>query len=89
MPLRNIGPGGALIESNVPLPADSVHRLTFRVDRQDAAAEVRVRYVKPTISAEGELTYLIGVEFLNVQPALSGQVERWMAANGGDIAAEA
>jgi PilZ domain len=89
LPLRNVSPGGALIESHVPLPAESVHRLTFRCDGQDAAAQVRVRHVKPTISIDGERTYLIGVEFLSVHPALVTQVSRWISADEGEIAAEA
>jgi hypothetical protein len=89
LPLRNVSPGGVLIESHVPLVAESVHRLTFRCDGQEAAAQVRVRHVKPAISIDGERTYLIGVEFLSVHPALIGQVARWMSADGDEIAAEA
>lgn len=89
LPLRNVSPGGALIESHVALPAESVHRLTFRCDGQDAAAQVRVRHVKTTVSLNGETMYLIGVEFLSLPPALIGQVERWMAVGGGEVAAEA
>jgi hypothetical protein len=89
LPLRNVSPGGALIESHVPLPAESVHRLMFRCEGQDAAAQVRVRHVKPAISIDGERTYLIGVEFLSVHPALVTQVARWMSAESGEMAAEA
>ena len=89
LPLRNVSPGGALIESHVPLPAESVHRLTFRCDGQDAAAQVRVRHVKPSISIEGERTYLIGVEFLSLHPSLVAQVARWMSVEGSDMVAEA
>jgi len=90
LPLRNVSPGGALIESHVPLTAESVHRLTFRCDGQEAAAQVRVRHVKPSRSVDGERTYLIGVEFLSVHPALAGQVQRWTDVDAtGEIAAEA
>ena len=89
LPLRNVSPGGALIESHVALPTESVHRLTFRCEGQDAAAQVRIRHVKPTLSLEGERMYLIGVEFLSMDPAIVGQVERWMAIDGGEMAAEA
>ncbi len=89
LPLRNVSPGGALIESHVPLPAESVHRLTFRCEGQDAAAQVRVRHVKPTISIDGERTYLIGVEFLSLHPTLVAQVARWVSTDGGELALEA
>jgi hypothetical protein len=88
MPLRNVGPGGALIESHVALPAESVHRLTFTYDGQDASTQVRIRHVKPWISMDGERTFLIGVEFLSVHPALVRQVERWMAADDAAATAE-
>jgi hypothetical protein len=37
---------------------------------------------------DGERTFLIGVEFLSVHPALVGQIERWMS-DGDAEAAEA
>jgi hypothetical protein len=80
LPLKNVSPGGALIESHVPLPAESLHRLTLVCDGQDTAAQVRIRHVKPTLSMDGERTYLIGVEFLSLHPALVGQIDRWMLA---------
>jgi hypothetical protein len=86
MPLKNVGPGGALIESHIPLPAESIHRLTFTHDGQHASTQVRVRHVKPTISVDGERTFLIGVEFLSTHPVLLGYVDRWMASGGADAA---
>jgi hypothetical protein len=90
LPLKNVSPGGALIESHVPLPAESVHRLTFVCDGQETAAQVRILHVKPTLSLAGERTYLIGVEFLSLHPALVGQIDRWMLAGGDEptLAAE-
>lgn len=87
LPLRNVGRGGALIHSHVPLPSDSVHRLTFQSDGQDVSTEVRVRHVHTEVSADGERTYLIGVEFMAAHPALLQQIERWLAANEGETAA--
>lgn len=89
LPLRNVSPGGALIESHVPLPAQSVHRLTFKVDGRDAAAQVRVRHVSPVLSADGEQTYLIGVEFISVHPVLVGQIDRWLTSPDGEAARSA
>ncbi len=89
LPLRNVGAGGALIESHVALPAESIHRLTFSYGGQDASTQVRIRYVKPTISGEGERTFLMGVEFLSVHPALVAQIDRWMSDGNGKAAVEA
>ena len=38
---------------------------------------------------DGERTYLMGVEFLSVHPALVGHIERWMADGNPDASAEA
>jgi hypothetical protein len=89
LPLRNVGKGGALIQSHVPLPAESIHRFTFECDGQNTSAQVRVRHVESTVSSDGETTYLIGVEFLSMHPVLAGQIEQWMGNSGSDVMAEA
>ena len=89
LPLRNVGRSGALIHSHVPLPIESVHRLTFQSDGQDVSTDVRVRHVHTQLSADGERTYLIGVEFMAAHPVLLQQIERWLAAGEGAAAATA
>lgn len=83
LPLKNVSRGGALIHSHVPLPSQSVHRLAFQSDGQDLSGPVRVSHVDTQVSADGERTYLIGVEFLSAQPALLELIERWLAAGQG------
>ena len=87
LPLRNVGRRGALIHSHVPLPVESVHRLTFQSDGQDVSTDVRVRHVELQTSADGERTYLIGVEFMAAHPLLVQQIERWLARSNGEAAA--
>lgn len=77
LPLKNVSRGGALIHSHVPLPSQSVHRLAFNADGQDISVPVRVSHVDTQISADGERTYLIGVEFLSAQPALLQLIDQW------------
>jgi hypothetical protein len=86
LPLKNVSRGGALIHSHVPLPSQSVHRLAFESGGQDLSVPVRVSHVDAQVSADGERTYLIGVEFLSAQPALLEFVERWLAAGEGEAA---
>jgi hypothetical protein len=86
LPLKNVSRGGALIHSHVPLPSQSVHRLAFPSQGQDVSVPVRVSHVKPQVSADGERTYLIGVEFLSAHPALLDQVDQWVAAGRGEVA---
>jgi hypothetical protein len=89
LPLKNLGPGGALIESHVPLLPQSVHRLTFDCDGQDATTQVRVRHVSRADGADGERTFLIGVEFLSVHPVLADHIAERMADSHDDTAAGA
>jgi PilZ domain-containing protein len=89
LPLRNVSRGGALIHSHVPLPSQSVHRLALHADGQDLSVPVRVSHVAPQTSADGERTYLIGVEFLSVQPALLELVDRLLLAGPGAAGAQA
>jgi hypothetical protein len=88
--LKNVGPGGALLESHVPLAAESVHRLTFSWSGHERPARVRVRHVAPAISPAGQSYYAIGVEFVGVHPALAAEIERQVsAAHPGSVVAEA
>jgi len=84
--LKNISRGGALIHSHVPLPSQSVHRLAFQSDGQDLSVPVRVSHVDAQVSADGERTYLIGIEFLSMQPALLELIERLLAPSAGEAA---
>jgi hypothetical protein len=86
LPVRNVSRGGALIHSHVPLPSQSVHRLAFTADGQDLSVPVRVSHVDPQVSADGERSYLIGVEFVAPQPALLDLIERWHVTGQGEAA---
>ena len=86
LPVKNVSRGGALIHSHVPLPSHSVHRLTFPSEGQELSVPVRVSHVDTQVSADGERTYLIGVEFLSVQPALIHQIDQWLGRGHGEAA---
>jgi hypothetical protein len=86
LPVRNIGRQGALIHSHVPLPIESVHRLTFQSEGQDVTADVRVRHVESEMTVDGEQAFLIGVEFVMVPPVLGEQIERWLVTSEGQAA---
>jgi len=86
LPVRNVGRGGALIHSHVPLSSGSVHRLTLESAGVPLTTQVRVQRVEPRNSRDGERTYLIGVEFVSPHPALLEQVDRWVAARHGEAA---
>ena len=82
MPLRNIGRGGALVESAVSLPALAVHHVAVNCggEQTSASVRVRVRHVRSTIGVDGDDCYLIGFEFLSMPAPLLAQIDRWSAA---------
>ncbi|HET7218498.1 MAG TPA: PilZ domain-containing protein [Vicinamibacterales bacterium] len=84
MGLRDVGRGGAQVESFVQLPAGSLHRATFNCDGIEAAVQVCVRHVKPLLSSTGEQRYLIGLEFVSPSPAVLELIERWLMLHGGE-----
>lgn len=84
LPLKNVSRGGALIHSHVPLPLQSVHRIALHAGQQELSVPVRVSHVDPQVSADGEQTYLIGVEFISTQPALTQLVDRLLVTGQGE-----
>ena len=85
LPLRNVGLGGGLFESHVALVPESIHRLAWRCGDRDTAVQVRVRHVTAKTSSDGERSYLIGIEFLSLNPVIVEQIEEWLAANGDAV----
>ena len=85
LPLRNVSSGGALFESHVALAPDSIHRLAWKCEDRDTAVQVRVRHVKANASADGEQTYLVGIEFLSLNPVIVAQIEQWLAARADGV----
>jgi len=82
MPLRNVGHGGALAESEVPLPSDSEHHVTVTCDGVHTPVQVRVRHMEKTQDANGRLAYLIGLEFLSLGAELRAQIDVWLGGGG-------
>lgn len=83
MPLRNIGRGGALVQSVIALPPQSVHHVAVSCDGSQTPASVRVQHVRPMVGADGRDYYLIGLEFLSMPAELVAQIQRWFA--GGAV----
>jgi hypothetical protein len=78
LPLLNVGRGGALVESSVPLPADSVHHVVVNCDGRQTPTSVQVRHVRPVTGSDGAQHYLIGFSFLSMPAALLAQIDAWM-----------
>ena len=74
--VRDISWRGALVESSVPLPVESSQSLRFVSG--DLAGEITalVRHVTRADRTDGSEWYRIGLEFLDLQPALREQIGR-------------
>jgi hypothetical protein len=77
MPLLNVGRGGALVRSTVPLPPQSVHHVTVASDGVQTPTSVQVRHVRPMVGSDGRDYYLLGLEFLTLPTALRAQIDAW------------
>ena len=75
--VENIGPGGVFFYSHVPLPTDSVHKMTVSAGRQEFTTQVQVRHVRATTGAPGEPPFAIGAEFLGMTPSLLAEIQAW------------
>jgi hypothetical protein len=77
MPLLNVGRGGALVRSSVPLPPQSVHHVTVASDGVQTPTSVQVRHVRPMLGSDGRDYFLVGLEFLTLPTALRAQIDAW------------
>lgn len=89
MLVHNLGRGGALLESPLPLAADSMHWVTAIVDGQPHLLQIRVRHSTSTVSSLGEPRYLIGVEFVKLSPGIEEVIARYIALGNGPLQVEA
>lgn len=87
MPLLNIGQGGALVQSLVPLTPDAIHHVALNCDGQHTPASVQVRHVRAVTGTDGRPRYLIGLSFLSMSAPLLAQIETWME-DGAQTAGE-
>jgi len=81
LPLKDFSWRGALVESRVPLAVESVQTLRFVSGDVTGDITARVRHVTRADSADGEETYRIGFEFLDLQPEMRDVLVRLSGAN--------
>jgi len=82
MSVRDIAPGGALLESAIPLQPESVHRVTVSYEGQLTPVSVRIRHVRGERTPDGLERYLVGVEFMTSSPLLQASIASWMVDDG-------
>ena len=79
IPLRNLGRGGALIESPLPLGSDTLRGVRLVIGDQADDVEVRVCHVT-AVRQNGTDRYLIGLEFVNPGLATLERIDGVVAA---------
>ncbi len=82
LPLRNLGRGGALVESRWPFYTDVVRAVRLADGEQTNDVQVRVRHVTPVNTGEGE-RFLIGLEFVDPSAGALEQIDRLVAHVAG------
>jgi hypothetical protein len=82
LPLRNLGRGGALVESPLPLSAETVHDVRLMLGGEPNDLQVKVRHVTPLREAAGD-RYLVGLEFVEASIGTLEQIDRIVAAAMG------
>jgi c-di-GMP-binding flagellar brake protein YcgR len=89
MLVQNLGRGGALLESALPLAAESVHWVTALAEGQPHLVQIRVRHSTRTTTRDGQPRYLIGVEFLKLSPGIEEAIARQVGLENGNVSMEA
>jgi hypothetical protein len=64
------------VESAVPLPVESIHTLRLETGEIRGDVTARVRHVSAAAPTNGAARYDIGLEFLDLQPALRDELGR-------------
>ena len=85
----NLGRGGALLESPVPFAPESVHSVVAVTHEESHEVTLRVRHSTSAPHQQGQRKYLVGVEFVDVSPALDDFLARQVALDNGSISVEA
>jgi PilZ domain len=79
LPLKNLARGGALVEAQTPVGAESFRALRFGFNGTTQEVAVRVRHVTTQKTPEGD-RYLVGLEFVEPSAAALDQIDRIIEA---------
>jgi hypothetical protein len=84
----NLGRGGALLESPVPFAPESIHSAVAVTQEESHEITLRVRH--STVGHDhAHRRYLVGVEFVDVSPALDDFLVRQVSLGNGSLSVEA
>ncbi len=77
--IRNVSVGGLLVESRRPLPVDGRYRVRLVLGPVAGEAYARVSRVSSATDETRRERYLIGLEFLDLPPALEEHIRQLVA----------
>jgi hypothetical protein len=87
MEVHNLSRGGALVETRLPLNADSVQRVRFTSPGQTLDLQVRVAHVSQRQDVTAPENFLVGMQFLALPSQAAEYVDRVVEANLNEAAA--
>ena len=82
--VKNIGFGGALVETRLAPGLSSVRAVHMSLREHGPALSVVVRHLSPLSASADEDRYLVGLEFIHLTPSARSEVERWVREWGGE-----
>jgi len=80
MRVRNLAPGGMLVESPIPLAVGSVHEFELIEGTITARVRAAVRHLSSLYHPGAARCFLMGLEFLNLDTRSSADIERMIDA---------
>ena len=80
MYLRNVGREGALVEATALLPVGSIQAIRLVHESSSVDCRAAVRHFLPRSGSAGQLLYLIGLQFLNLDEHALAFVDQMLAA---------
>jgi hypothetical protein len=81
MEVHNISRGGALVETHLPLSADSVQRLRLVAEEQALDLQARVAHVSQRQDVTAPENFLVGMQFVGLPPAAVDYIDGIVTKN--------
>jgi PilZ domain len=78
--LRNVGREGALVEAAASMPVGSIQAIRLVHESDSVDCRAAVRHFLPRSGSAGQLLYLIGLQFLNLDEPAIAFVDKMLAA---------
>ena len=83
--VRNLTPGGMLVESPIPLDVESVHEFELIEGASTARVRAAVRHLSSLYHPGAARCFLMRLEFLNLGTRSSAEIERMIGAPFGNL----